>query len=213
VAEERLFRANWFLYVVLLVFVLIMASYVVGALRRPAMPSAAVTPPVPIEVGDSMVGPATWTLDATSDREWAFFDFSRNSSIRPAGPLDWDLAVRRFHVIANGGPGFAGRGGILDLGPTPLDSVVEAPAEGYVATGRDSTNAGIGKWYRYGYSSHLLEPVGHTYALRTADGRYALFEIVTYYCEGARSGCMTIRYKYRGDGGRLMRQSAGRRAR
>lgn len=203
---ERLFRANWFLFVVLLVFILIMATYVVGALRRPSMPAGAVTPESPFLVGDSLVGPSTWTLDATSERDWAFFDFSRNSVVRRPGPLEWDIAVRRFHVMANGGSGFAGRGGITDLGVTPLDSVVEAPESGYLATERDSTNPGMGKWYRYGYSSHLLEPNGHTFAVRTADGSYALFEIVSYYCEGARSGCFTFRYKYQGSGSRRFRE-------
>jgi hypothetical protein len=203
-AEERLFRFNWFLFVVLAVFLLMMATIVVGALRRPGVPTASVTPPNPAPAGDSLVGPLTWTLDATSDRTWAYFDFSLSSSVTSPGPLDWDLAVRRFHVIANGGEAFAGRGGIADLGVTSLDSVVEAPAEGYRATASDSTNPGIGKWYRYGYSSHLLEPNGHVYAVRTADGRYAVFEIVSYYCEGVVSGCITLRYKYQGDGSRSL---------
>jgi hypothetical protein len=206
---ERLFRATAFVWVVLGVFVLLMATIVVGALRRPEVAELAVTPPAPIAVGDSLIGPATVTVDATSDAAWTFFDFSRNAVVPDPGPRDWDLAFRRFHIIANGGPGFAGRGGIADLGEVPLDAVPEAPADGYHATTRDSANPGLGKWYRYGYTSHVLEPHRRTWAVRTADGKYALFEIVSYYCPGARSGCFTLRYAYRGDGGRSFGPGAG----
>ena len=65
-----------------------------------------------------------------------------------------------------------------------------------------STSAGVGKWYRYGWSSHLLTPKGDVYGVRTADGRYAKVTIVSYYCAGAQGGCLTIRYAYQGDGTR-----------
>ena len=37
---------------------------------------------------------------------------------------------------------------------------------------------------------------------RTADGRYAVFQILSYYCPAAQAGCTTIRYRYQGAGGR-----------
>ncbi|MBI1723464.1 MAG: HmuY family protein [Gemmatimonadetes bacterium] len=197
-----LFRANAFVWVIVVVFALLMATFVVGALRRPEMPAMTITPPNPVPVGDTLVGPAVYTIDATDEHTWTFFDFSRSSVVERPGPLEWDLAVRRFHVIPNGGPGFAGRGGIVDLGPLPFDSVVTLPDTGYVATQADSSSAGIGKWYRYGWTSHLLTPKGHVYGVRTADGRYAKLEIVSYYCGGVQGGCLSIRYVYQGDGTR-----------
>lgn len=111
---------------------------------------------------------------------------------------DWDLAFRRFHIIANAGPGFPGDGGVIDLGPVAFDSVTSVPAAGYVPTalaGRDSTNAAIERWYRYGFTSHLLTPLGHVYAVRAADGRHHVrLEILGYYCPGARPGCVTVRW-------------------
>ncbi|MDO8667101.1 MAG: HmuY family protein [Gemmatimonadales bacterium] len=197
-----LFRANAFVWAVVVVFAFFMATFVVGALRKPEMPQLAITPPNPVPVGDTLVGPAIVTLDATDENRWTYFDFSRNSAVERPGPLDWDLAVSRFHVIANGGDGFGGRGGIVNLGSVPFDSVVTLPDTGYVATARDSTSAGVGKWYRYGWSSHLLTPKGDVYGVRTADGRYAKVTIVSYYCAGAQGGCLTIRYAYQGDGTR-----------
>lgn len=207
-------RVTVTLWVLLGAFAFLMASMVVAALRKPAVLEHAVTAPGGADVGDTLVGPLTVTLDATSDVAWTYFDFSRNSAVRGSPlpvpgsrSLDWDLAVRRFHIIANGGTGFAGQGGIGDLGPVPLDAVREAPEAGYQPTARDSTNAGVGKWYRYGYASHILESEGRTYALRTADGKYALFTITSYYCEGAVSGCFTLRYLYQGDGSRGLTRS------
>ena len=183
---------------------LLLASFVVGALRRPEMPEAVITPPHPIAVGDSLVGPATVTLDGTVPGQWTFFDFSRNSALQGPGPLDWDLAVRRFTIIANGGSGFAGQGGIADLGMVPCDSVHAAPADGYQATAADSANPAIRRWYDYSWTSHLLTPKGKVYAVRTADGKYAKLEIVSYYCGAARPGCLSLRYAYQGDGTRRL---------
>ena len=45
-------------------------------------------------------------------------------------PLGWDLAFRRFTVLANGGPGLSGQGGIRDLGERSLDSVTSVPEDG-----------------------------------------------------------------------------------
>lgn len=190
------------MWVVVGVFVLLLASLVIGALRRPAMPTGTVTTPSPGDVGDSLVGPAEYTLDATSPANWTWFDFSRNARVENPGALDWDLAVRRFHVIVNGGAGFAGRGGLVDLGPQPFDSVLVVPDTGYAPTDADSINPVTRRWYDYGYTSHLLQPKGSVYALRTADGKYAKLQVVSYYCGEALSGCLSFRYVYQGDGSR-----------
>lgn len=197
-------RVSVTLWVLLGAFAFLMASFVVGALRRPHRIVAGATTPRPAPVGDTLVGPAEYTLDATDDRRWTYFDFSRNAVVEDPGPLDWDLAVRRFHVIANGGPGFAGRGGIADLGPAAFDTVRTAPDTGYALTDADSVNPATRRWYRYGYSSHLLEPDGRVFAVRTADGRYAKVAIVSYYCGEARAACLTFRYVYQGAGGRSL---------
>ncbi|OLC08551.1 MAG: hypothetical protein AUH42_01145 [Gemmatimonadetes bacterium 13_1_40CM_70_11] len=110
-------------------------------------------------------------------------------------PGAWDIAFRRFHLIAADGAG------ILDLGPVPFDSVRELPVTGYqgnAVVGEDTTNPGVGKWYAYSMLSHLLTSKHHVYGVRTADGHYAKLELLAYYCADAGTACLTFRYAYQG---------------
>ncbi|MEX2151810.1 MAG: hypothetical protein WD825_00630, partial [Gemmatimonadaceae bacterium] len=56
------------------------------------------------------------------------------------------------------------------------------------------SNAAIGRWYRYSMLSHLLEPNGHLFAVRTGDGRDYKVQVLSYYCRGLDAGCLTVRY-------------------
>jgi len=105
-------------------FVLLVAALLIGSFTRPEFPPYQLTVPRPTAVGDTLVGPATYTLDASSTEHWHRFAFARNSAV-DAGA--WDVAFRRFHLIA--APG----GGIRDLGAVPFDSVALVPPDGYLA--------------------------------------------------------------------------------
>jgi hypothetical protein len=146
-----------------------------------------------------------YTIDARSQTEWRFFRFAAGGIVSDPGDSAWDLAVRRHQFIVNGGDGFGGRGGIAALSGVAFDSVREAPVGDYLVTeaGRDSTIPDL-RWYDYGFVSHILSPRGDAYVVRTADGRYAKFEVLSYYCTGALPGCLTIRYAYQGDGSRRL---------
>ena len=174
-------------------FALLVVSLLIGSLTKPELPAYTPTALAPLRVGDSLAGPATYTLDASATEQWRHFDFQRNSAV-DSGP--WDLAFRRFHVIAAAG------GGIVDLGVVPFDSVRELPVGGYLpnSPGPDTTNPGVGKWYDYSMLSHLLTSRHHVYGVRTATGRYAKLELLAYYCRKAGTACITFRYAYQGNG-------------
>lgn len=176
-------------------FALIVLSLVIGSLARPEFPPYTVTQPRPTPVGDSLVGPATYTVDASATDRWRRFDFARNAVV-DSGP--WDIALRRFRVVAAPGAG------IVDLGRLPFDSVRELPAVGYLpnTVGSDTSNPGMGKWYAYSMLSHLLTTKHHVYGVRTAGGKYAKLELLAYYCKDAGTACVTFRYAYQGDGTR-----------
>jgi hypothetical protein len=173
------------------------------SLQRKPPPGYPVSRLEPVEVGERLHGPAIVTLDASAG--WVYFSFATASSVRAPGPLDWDMAFRRFHVMVNGGVGFRGHGAVADLGAVDLDAVAVAPDTGWVdrAT-RDSTNEAMARWYNYSFTSHLLTPRRRAYAIRTADGRYALLRFLSYYCDNGRPGCITFEYVYQGDGSRYL---------
>lgn len=184
-------------------FLLLVVSLLIGSLATPEFPPYALTvaDPLPRPVGDSLVGPTVYTLDASATDRWRYFDFSRNAAVDSAAAGEWDIAFRRFHLIAGAGGTGAG---IVDLGPVAFDSVAELPADGYRGNvvGTDTTNPAVGKWYRYSMVSHLLASKRHVYGVRTADGKYAKLEILAYYCKDLGTACVSFRYAYQGDGTR-----------
>jgi hypothetical protein len=173
-------------------------------LQTPAVPTYAPTPPETREAGPGLVGPVLYTVDATAPDAWRYFSFRLGSIVEAPSPRGWDLAFRRYSIIAGDGVG------IRDLGEARLEDVRTVPTTGYVGNeGRgEPRNLAIASWYRYGFFSHVLSPKPHVWALRTADGRYAKLEMVGYYCPGARPGCPTFRYVYRGDGSTAVDASA-----
>jgi hypothetical protein len=176
--------------------VLAMAAILVALTLRPAaVPTYAPTPPVPREGTRGLVGPVLYTVDATAPETWRRFSFRLGSVVEDAS-RDWDLAFRRYAIVAAPGAG------ILDLGETRLDDVRAVPATGYLANegAAEPRNPAIAGWYRYGFFSHVLSPRPRVWAVRTADGHYAKLEIVGYYCPGPEPGCLTFRYVYQGDG-------------
>jgi hypothetical protein len=159
-------KAPLLVWALAIAFLLLVASLLIGSFTKPEFPA--------YEVGAH--GDGTYTLDASRGDEWQWWG---------------DIAFRRNHVITAPGAG------VVDLGAVAFDSVAEVPAEGYVATSftADTVNTAIGKWYAYSMWSHLLTSNHHVYAVRTADGRFVLFEILAYYCREVGAACYTMRYK------------------
>jgi len=186
------------------VIVLIMVCAVVfiwTSLERPEVPTFTPTVAAAAEVGTEQDA-RTVTVDASDSEVWRFFDFSRGSVVEAPGEEEWDIAFRRFQIIANGGRGMEGQAGATSLEDMTFESVSSVPETGYVMAERsDSVNAVLEDWYNYSFTSHLLEPKPIVYAIRTADGRYAKLEILGYYCVGVLPGCTTFRYVYQGGGG------------
>jgi hypothetical protein len=185
-------------------FLLIVAVlFVASSLRRPVpLTFYPISPINPLEVGERLVGPTLVTVDGRVDG-LVYLDFSSGSVIESPPSLGWDLAFERFTILANGGSDFAGEGGIRDLGAISLDSLTSVPTGGYApnAPGRELSNPATAQWYTYSWTSHILSPKPKVFAVRTADGLYAAFEVLSYYCPTAQAGCTTIRYRYQGAGG------------
>lgn len=193
--------------------VFLLAAIVVSSLSRPEPEGFTPTDRPPREAGDRLVEGRV-TLDARDPDRWVLFDFSRGAVVREGTATDsWDLAVRRYRIVVNGGEGYAGAAGALSVGRRPWDSVRVAPGSGYVGTrgplAEGAEHPVLRDWYRYGFFTHLLEPEPRVYVVRTADGRYAKLRLEGYYCTGATPGCLTFRYAYQGDGSRQLAPGGG----
>jgi hypothetical protein len=131
----------------------------------------------------------TVTLDVRDARAWRFVDLAAgrsSTSVTPGG--SWDVAVRRHEIRV-------GRAA-ADLGAVPFDAVRRAPGQGWVETrpAGDTTNRALRTWYRYDYSSHVLESREHVYVVRDAAGGFVKLQVAGYYCPGPEAGCLTLRY-------------------
>ncbi|MDE0807450.1 MAG: HmuY family protein [Longimicrobiales bacterium] len=186
---------------IVLLLSLVAGLFVARSLRNPEIPWFPVSELKTSDVGSETVGPLQYTVDARSEQP-VFFDFSSGSVVQNPSVEGWDLEISRFNIRSNGGEGFTGNGGILDLGVVAFDSLRSVPEVGYVQNSKekDIANLATDHWYDYSWINHLLTPKPKLFAVRTADSRYAFLEFVSYYCAGARAGCLTFRYFYQGDG-------------
>ncbi len=159
-------KAPLLVWALAVAFLLLVASLLIGAFTKPEFPA--------YEIGPH--ADSTFTLDASRGDQWRWWG---------------DIGFRRNHVITALGAG------AIDLGLVSFDWPTDVPQEGYVATtfGADTTNPAIGKWYTYSMWSHLLTSNRHWYAVRSADGQVAVFQVLAYYCREVGAACYTIRYK------------------
>jgi hypothetical protein len=188
-------RAPLLLTAGFVVFVGVLAALVGAAFARRHVPtyapSLALERPTP-----SSLTTDTVTIDARDPVTWRYFSFARGV-LPSADTAGWDLAFRRFQVIASGAVAADSAG--------EFEQLREASLTGYTQTvfGSDTVNPTIDRWYRYSYITHLLTPGRPIYVVRTAAGRYAKLAFLSYYCPGPAPGCVTFQYTYRPDGGRL----------
>ena len=122
----------------------------------------------------------TLTVDATHGQAWRYVSLARGRVLSSPDTAGWDIAVRRYNLIANGD--------VVDLGRALLDTVAGLQGE------PEANTSAVGRWYRYSLLTHLLEPTGNVYVVRTTSGRLFKLQIVSYYCPGLTAGCMTIRF-------------------
>ncbi len=146
------------------------------------------------------------TVNASSEKDWTYFDFSRGSVVKIHDPtsLEWDLAFRRGKVISNGGAtNKIGKAGLIDLKSGKFEEIAEVPTEPYIpdiATKTETENPVLLKWYKYNYLTHKLTAKKNVYAVRTADNKYAKVQFLSFYCDNKETGCIKMRFSYQQDG-------------
>jgi hypothetical protein len=138
----------------------------------------------------------------------------------------WDIAFRTTTIKVNSGTSGPGTAS-AQIVSTGFDDLLEAPADGYATDGASgyaiSTGAGKG-WYTYtgpatsGPQHAVLPIAGKTIVVKTANGKYAKIQILSYYKGNPNTstaefadltkrplgGYYTIRYMIQTDGSRKL---------
>lgn len=118
------------------------------------------------------------------------FSFSQNAVVTDNS---WDIAFRGTTILVNGGsaigitdePARTGVGAVSIVTGT-LASVTAFPLsttfkQDATATYAIPTGSGNG-WYSYDQTTNIISPIaGKVFVVKTHDGKYAKFEILSYY--------------------------------
>ena len=171
------------------------------------------TPPHIQDVGPHLTAATVYTVDARDHELWMYFDFSRGAVVAVQDPKtdDWDLAFRRYIIRTNGGStNPAGQGAVANLGEQDFAALQHVPDKAnfivdiHPKKRLHSYSPVFEKWYNYSYLANVLAPKPVVYLVRTQDGKYAKMRLLSYYCTGNVSGCLTFEYVYQGDGSTIL---------
>ena len=152
--------------------------------------------------------------------KFTLFSFKTGAVVSNAdsASTQWDIGFRSTTIIVNGGtsgPGSAGA--IVQTGV--FSDIVTAPNDGYLKDDKTSTTSpyaikkGSGNgWYSYDPSANVISPIaGRVLLFRTADGKYAKMEILSYYKDAPAAPTSssvdrnyTFRYIYQPDGSKKL---------
>ncbi|MDZ7878317.1 MAG: HmuY family protein [Saprospiraceae bacterium] len=143
---------------------------------------------------------------------YTFFSFEKGVlSVADSATTNWDLAFRTTTILVNSGtsgPGTA-QAAVFD---GIFDQLTEVPANLTFTSDSPTAKAiptGSGKgWYNYNTTTNIITPIaGKVMFVKTSSGKYAKFEIVSYYKgapttvgAGAVGRYYTLRYAYQPDG-------------
>jgi hypothetical protein len=153
----------------------------------------------------------------TSATKYTFYSLANNAQVATAdsNSTKWDVGFRGTTLIINGGNSGPGQGGALVQSGLFAD-VAMAPETGFkvdAASGKAiTTGSGMG-WYNYDGATNIVTPIaGKVILVRTATGKYAKLEILSYYQNAPASitptsvsRYYTFRYLYQPDGSRNLK--------
>ena len=143
--------------------------------------------------------------------KYTFFSFQNGIlASSDSATTKWDLAFRGTIILTNGGTSGPGMGGAI-VRDALFTDIKEAPTTGFVQDSKTSfaITASSGKgWYNYNGATNIISPIaGKVIIVKTADGKYAKMEILSYY-KGAPATpdansvgrYYTFRFVYQGNG-------------
>jgi hypothetical protein len=152
------------------------------------------------------------TGQPVSAGKYTFFSFKNGLvASTDSATTKWDLAFRGTTILTNGGSSGIGQGGASILNGI-FDEVKTIPATATFTQDSKTvlaipTGSGRG-WYNYDAPTNIISPIaGKVLLIKTADGKYAKMEILSYYkgapatpISSTPSRYYTFRFVYQPDG-------------
>lgn len=197
-------------------FLFIMISLVIASCGEDKKNDPITPPPVDLPVRTV----TNLQADTANTGRFTFFSL-RDSAIVPnsdSATTRWDIAFRATTIIINGGPIRFGQGGAIVLTGTDFNTLETLPETGWRVDSSATSLAipvGSGRaWYNYNQQTNVITPIpGVVLGIRTADGRYAKLQILSYYLNAPanpngfadRSRVYTFRYVFQPNGSRTVK--------
>lgn len=143
---------------------------------------------------------------------YQFFSFATGDTVpaSDSATTKWDIGFRSTTIIFNSNVSGPGQAGVI-IKNAVFSEVLTADATGYVSDSltRKAIPTGSGNgWYNYDGATMVISPLaGKVFVVKTATGKFAKFEIFSYYKDAPVtptaadvSRYYTIRYVYQPDG-------------
>jgi hypothetical protein len=149
-------------------------------------------------------------------KKYTLFSFKTGAIVSNADSASakWDMGFNGTNIIINSGTSGPGTAAAI-IKNAIFDEVVEAPADGFAQDNKNAAPASYAiprgsnnGWYSYNQSTNIVTPIaGKVLIIKTADGKYAKMEILSYYenapaapTSSTKDRFYTFRYLYQPDG-------------
>lgn len=149
----------------------------------------------------NLYAPQTGGQGQPTGGEFTKFSFSENAIVTNE---NWDIAFRGTTIIVNGGeeigiadePTRTGIAAISTVSGT-FESVITIPAASTFTQDANAVYAISEPWYDYNSTTHIISPIaGKVFVVKTYNGKYAKFEILSYYQDAPANPDLTSPSRY-----------------
>lgn len=149
-------------------------------------------------------------------KKFTFFSFKTGAVVAntDSASTKWDIGFNSTNIIINGGTSGPGQGSGQVVSGIFAD-LATAPDAGFIQDNKNAAPAVYGiprgsgnGWYTYNQSTNIITPTaGKVLVFKTADGKYAKMEVISYYKDAPATPTSnsvdryyTFRYIYQPDG-------------
>ena len=147
--------------------------------------------------------------------KFTLFSFANGEvSNADSASTKWDIGFRGTTIMLNGGTSGPGQAGVI-IKDGLFDDFKEITETTFLQDAKPAfaITASSGKgWYNYNATTNIISPIpGKVFLVKTADGKFAKFEVVSYYKDAPAvieqttpARYYTIRYIYQPDGSKKL---------